>query len=245
MTTTTGTHPAQAFLAAVAAHLADLPDADRGALLEDLGMHLSALEEEPDERPVEVRLGPPAAYAAELRAAAGLPPAPRHGRLWSGAVSRTWWRSGTVVVREVRALLPQLLPAWWVLRGYLVVLLPSLLGVSSERDFPVPAPLGSHFLGSLLVLAAVVGSVALGRRSIARPLMALVVLADVLLMGAAVTLVLDAPHRLTVRHAVATPPPNLFSDSPLVTQHGPVTDVFAYTTGGRPLSSVLLYDQDG
>ena len=64
---------AQDFLGAVERELADLPAEDRSALLEDLALHLEALTTEDDDRPLAVRLGSPAAYAADLRAAAGLP----------------------------------------------------------------------------------------------------------------------------------------------------------------------------
>ena len=65
---------AQDYLAAVEHELADLPADDRSALLEDLALHLDALAaEDDDDRPMSVRLGAPAAYAADLRAAAGLP----------------------------------------------------------------------------------------------------------------------------------------------------------------------------
>ncbi len=65
----------------MAAHLASLrrlAETDRAELLDDLTQHLSevAAEEGP---PLDVRLGPPAAYSEELLAAAGLqsPDGPR------------------------------------------------------------------------------------------------------------------------------------------------------------------------
>ncbi|HWG94036.1 MAG TPA: hypothetical protein VNU66_07435 [Mycobacteriales bacterium] len=76
MTAPTTSPAAQRYLAEVAGELADLPVEERADLLEDLALHLAALDAEGDVRPVGVRLGTPAAYAAELRAAAGLPPAP-------------------------------------------------------------------------------------------------------------------------------------------------------------------------
>lgn len=237
---------AQTYLAAVAEELDDLPAADRAELLEDLTLHLSELTDELDERSLETRLGTAASYAAELRAAADLPPrAPGGLALPRRALAVVQRAAAARAVRETRTFLPQLLPGWWVLRGYLVVLLPSLAQVSATRDFPLPAPWGSHPLGMLLVLAAVLLSVALGRRRLPRPLLPVVVVADVVVALLALQVLASAPERLTVhryRTASATSP---FSDSPLVSTHGPVTDVYPFSLDGRPLTDVLLYDQDG
>jgi hypothetical protein len=64
------------YLARVRAALADLPPRTRDELLEDLPDHLAEIAAEGDE-PLESRLGPPQAYAAELRAAANLDTAGR------------------------------------------------------------------------------------------------------------------------------------------------------------------------
>ena len=143
MTAATGvSRQAQDYLAAVEHELADLSAEDRSALMEDLALHLEALTAEDDDRPLAVRLGPAAAYAADLRAAAGLPPR-------GGAAPAGDWRARVDAVlaspsfrrlgpagREVRRLLRELRPAWWVLRGYLVVLVPCLLGSDRLEDVP-------------------------------------------------------------------------------------------------------------
>jgi hypothetical protein len=100
-------------------------------LLEDLEDHLQEVAAEAG-GPLEERLGAPGTYAAELRASAGLPaPRPagrrragrrlgesrvarRLARVWGGAVAHP---AGAAVV----GFLPELGPAWWVLRGYLTV----------------------------------------------------------------------------------------------------------------------------
>jgi hypothetical protein len=186
-TTSSRTRQAQDYLAAVEHELADLPSEDRGDLVEDLAMHLEALAAEDDDRDVAVRLGTPATYAAELRAAAGLPArgagsrraAPGLRDRIDGIVASESFQRALPALREVRRLLVELRPAWWVLRGYLLVFVPSAV-LGDHRDFPVPSPLGSHLLGVLLVGAAVTGSVVLGRRAVQgpplrRPLRALVV----------------------------------------------------------------------
>lgn len=237
---------AQAYLAAVRAELADLAEPDRYELLEDLAMHLAAIEEERDERPLQVRLGPAAAYAEELRVAAGLPPRPRSDHGVAGQLRSIALRTRqTRWLREATAFVPQLLPAWWVARGYLLVLLPALVRVTSARDFPVPAPAGSHALGLLLVAVAVVLSVLIGRRRLPRLVVPLVLVVDVVLAVVALDVLASAPERLTVHETRVVAAANPFAESPLMTGHGPVTDIYPYTLDGKPLTDVLLYDQDG
>lgn len=252
------TRQAQDYLAAVEQELGDLNAEDRDALVEDLALHLEALAAEDDDRPLAVRLGEPAAYAADLRAAAGLParsaagdPASRGLQQWLARVRGTAaYRRARPVLRETRRLLADLRPAWWVLRGYLVVLLPSLLAHDDVRDFPVPAPAGSHVLGGLLVLAAVVGSVVLGRRSLSRPVAAVVAVAGAVLAGTTLVVVQSAAATVTALAAAHNPWPDPLPEAatgkyPLLSRHGPVTNVLPYAADGTPLEGVLLYDQDG
>ncbi len=238
---------AQEFLAAVQRELEDLPAEERGELLEDLEQHLLAVEADGDERSLTTRLGTATDYAAELRAAAGLPPreavarkrSPRLRRMLSDLLA-------TPFVLDTRAFVPTLKPAWWVLRGYLVVLLPCLWNVSGSRDFPFPAPLESKVLGVIAVLAAIIASVSIGRRRMPRPLAVLAIAVNVALLVAAFNLLHDAPWRLAQTQVVyAQGELSIFRDSPLATENGPVTDIYPYAADGTPLSGVLLYDQDG
>ncbi|MGY1801776.1 HAAS signaling domain-containing protein [Blastococcus sp. SYSU D00922] len=247
---TTVTRQAEDYLAAVEHELADLPAEDRSALLEDLALHLDAVTAEDDDRPVEVRLGPPAQYAADLRAAAGLPPRGGSAPRGDGPGDRLAAVRSAVApaAREVRRLLVELRPAWWVLRGYLVVLVPCLLGSDRLEDVPVPAPLHSHLLGVLLVVAAVAGSVLLGRRALPTVARVGLVAAGVLLVlvaaGAALDLRGDVRDGLSA--AAWTPGPPVPDETyPLLSRYGPVTDVLPYAADGTPLDGVLLYDQDG
>ena len=64
-----------AYMAAVRIELEDLEPAERDDLLDDLEQHLHEVAAE-EEGTLTDRLGPPAAYAAELRLSAGLPPTP-------------------------------------------------------------------------------------------------------------------------------------------------------------------------
>ncbi len=252
MTAPTTTSAAQRYLADVEAELADLPPEERAELLDDLAMHLVAVEEEQDDRPLAARLGSSADYAAELRAAAGLPPraavSARPTRAWAaGARTRIAQIGQQRWARELRTFVPSLRPAWWVLRGYLVVLVPSLQGIDGTRDFPVPAPWGSHLVGVLAVLVGVTASVALGQRRLPRLIAALVLLGNAVLLTATWAALLDAPGRLSSYRFTAIVEPALRSPEafPLTSVHGPVTNIFPYTAEGKPLTGVLLYDQDG
>jgi len=249
----------QDYLAAVEHELADLSAEDRSALLEDLALHLEALAAEDDDRPIAVRLGPPAAYAADLRAAAGLPARAAGLRMPTlGLQERLVAIRETAAFQRVRpalhatrGLLAELRPAWWVLRGYLLVLVPCLLKSDGVRDFPVPAPLGSHVLGLLLVVAAVAASVALGRRSFPRWIGACVVFGGLLLLSVGAVVGQHAWSGMAARAAAAddfawVPGPDVPSETyPLLSRYGPVTDVLPYAADGTPIEGVLLYDQDG
>jgi hypothetical protein len=237
---------ARDYLAAVEQELADLPAEDRSALLEDLALHLEALGAEDDDRPLAVRLGTPADYAADLRAAAGLPARPGGP---ASAPLRLRDRLARVpvapAVREVHRLLGELRPTWWVLRGYLVVLVPCLVERDGISDVPVPAPLDSHVLGGVLVVATVVASVALGRRILPRPVGALVGAGGVLLVLASFVIGEGAWSTVTSPAPVGQVPEAAVGDYPLLSRYGPVTDVFPYAADGTPLDNVLLFDQDG
>ncbi|MGY1856399.1 HAAS signaling domain-containing protein [Modestobacter sp. SYSU DS0290] len=243
----------QNYLVAVECELSDLPAEERGDLLEDLETHLASLAEEDDDRPIDVRLGSPVAYAAELRAAAGLPP--RDGARPSRdrtAELRRWVARAQAhpLGREVHRLQRELRPAWWVLRGYLLIAVPAAL--SGDWDFPFPAPLGSEALGVLLVPAAVAGSVWLGRRELSPRLRVPVLAGGALLALVAFFAVVDASPADSVDYGYAAeygyPTPvtdQAVGQYPLVSRYGPVTDVLPYAADGTPLEGVLLYDQDG
>lgn len=241
MTTPTLSSQARDYLTAVERELADLSVEERTDLLEDLALHLTAVEEEHDERTLSLRLGDPAAYAAELRTAAGLPS--RTVRRRRPSLRRI---TDIALVQEARAFVPQLAPGWWVLRGYLVVLLASLQHVSGSRDFPIPTPAGSRALGVGLVLLAVAASVAIGRRGGPLAARVLVIAVDVVIVALAFQVAATAPERLAL-HSVrlVDRTDESLRLSPLATRHGQVTNLFVYAADGTPLTDVLLYDQDG
>lgn len=237
------------YLDEVRAVLADLPEEERDELLDDLAVHLREVIAETDE-PLEQAVGSPTAFAAELRASAGLagPDRSRDGgrvaearRRLEGARRRA---EDTGPSRWVRALLPELVPGWWVLRGYLVVVILSVMGGNHHLPaFPVPNLFGSAVLGLAAVVAAVFASVGLGRRhrDEGKPRWATAV--DVLVVLGALLVVGTIRDHIGPQYVFseAVPMASGVVSHPDGTQ---ITNLFPYDQDGQ-LLGVLLYDQDG
>lgn len=153
---------------------------DAPEVLDDIGLDLVAF------------FGPPAEYAAELRAAAGLPPAAapdgtrglrpgvrRRVRALGASLAADWhagWQPVTSSPQwaSTAEFLRALTPAWWVLRGWVVATLVLAL-VAGYRVAVLPPDLSAR----VVVLLAVVVSVQWGRgrwlptrglRKVGRPL---------------------------------------------------------------------------
>lgn len=248
----------QDYAAAVRAALADLPARDREALLEDLDDHLAEVAAEPGMPSLEERLGTPEAYAAELRAAYGGRPAGGRTRLTgrmrdrsTGVVRRVHTRLlGLPPYRQAAGFAPELRPAWWVLRGYVVAL-------------AVLAPLGAPGLvpGDLaawvFTLAVVWGSVWLGRHArTGTPGWGRLLLAGVNVLVAVLVIATMADVPSTSSRSVSfdfgSPRPAVGPRMPagvyvetVATLNGEVYNIFPYAEDGTPLHNVRLYDQDG
>jgi hypothetical protein len=234
-----------AYAASVRTALSDLPTGQAEVLLEDLEDHLREIAAEAG-GPLAERLGPPEQYAQELRAAYGAThasarrqgPALRDLRRAVASVTESAW------YREFRAFLPELRPAWWVLRAYLVVLVLTAAFSPGYNLRPIPNPFSKRGLLEIVVAAiAIVLSVRLGRRN--RPLAGG---GRVLAIGANVAIALLA---LPVLVSMGTFPSGMIgyagqpAEQPLVTPSGLVTNIYVYSKDGKPLIDVLLYDQDG
>jgi hypothetical protein len=241
-----------AFVEQVRGHLADLGDDEREELTDGLAADL-AEQHAPGES-----LPDPAAYAAELRAAAGLPPAGPRRRPWVGQASTdlhalrsmflTWVDSGPQV-RAVWSVLTALRPAWWVLRAWIAVtMLDQLVG---PWEFVTLWPtLGVPLLGPFVLLVAVVVSVLIGQGRLwpgsgpDRPVLTRSIL--IALNGLAVVVPLtftgDGSHIATSSlYGQAAP-----VDRGAMRAGGDVvTNVYAYDASGAPLAGVQLFDQDG
>ncbi|MEV4757439.1 hypothetical protein AB0J86_20300 [Micromonospora sp. NPDC049559] len=230
----------------VRAALADLPPRVRDELLEDLPEHLTEVAAEADGALTE-RLGPPEAYAAELRAAAGVAAtrtAPTVDQRVATAVVTVRRRLREIdgrlgpVIGYARAsdFLRLLRPAWWVLRGYLVAM---VLAVFLSSQVGVLPRLGDSLVGGAMLLAGTVtGSIWLGRRSPGYrrwQKVALNVAAALLVLfglGSLVDLDRSAGGRMYEPAAID----NAYSN---------VQDVYVYDRQGRLLRDVRLFDQNG
>src|SRR5882762_2649196 len=156
------------YAAAVRAALAPLPDAERENLLEDLESHLEEVASE-SALPLRERLGAPEAYAEDLKSAYGadgVQAKPKQSRLIRDrSMALIHGVLGTGAYREMRALLPELRPGWWVLRAYLAVLILAFIFRDGGNLRPIPNPFSSHGLLQIVAtVIAIVISVRLGRR---------------------------------------------------------------------------------
>jgi hypothetical protein len=229
----------------VRAELADLPTEDVDDLTGGMEADLTELAAECG-GDLAGRLGSPRLYAAELRAAAGLPEraagaAPRRRPL--GAAVAQGRASFTVLteehswLRSVMAFLVSIRPAWWVLRGYLAAwaLWSFLLGMRGVGPQSV--------IGLTLALAAIIISVQLGRgwlRHVAmtRPLLLLGNATAVLVMLIAATAGV-ASGEPSFSTATDSPPPGVSLDGEQV------ANIYPYDSEGRRITGIRLFAQNG
>ena len=270
MTTTTDPDPtpgstvsadataAEAYLADVRRHLGGLDEGERDDLLDDLVAHVHEVSTH-DSRPLDEALGEPAAFAAELLATAGLmPDRPRGvGALMSSgaAIVRNRVRAATARVspalRTVRQhpsatatidFLPELRPAWWVARGWLLVVGFWLIGANTWGRYVLPEILGSTLLGVAAGIACAAASVHIARH---RPDWRLRHVVDALAVVAAVAFLVRGDD---LEPAGADVVEFSFPGDGAEVRHpdgSPITNIYAYDTAGEPLDDVRLFDQDG
>jgi len=233
-----------AYVREVRAELDDLPVEDIDDLTGGMEADLSELAAESGGDLIG-RLGSPRLYAAELRAAAGLPEratgtGPRRGQL-SRDVARarasfTMLTEQHPWLRSVAAFLVTLRPAWWVLRGYFAAwALWSLLG--GMRG------LRPHGVVQLaMALVAIVVSVQLGQgwlRQVAlrRPLL---VLANTTAVVVGLIASTAGATSGEVSYSTETNP------TPGVSLNGQqVGNIYPYDADGNRITGVWLFAQDG
>lgn len=220
-----------AYVAAVRAHLDDLDPGEVEELTEGLESDLADLAAEADD-PLVQRLGPPQAYADELRASAGLRPrGPRGSRpsVIDQLRRHPRWPA-------VAGFFVVLRPVWWVARA-LVAFVTYLIVLGG----------GLGLITLALLAVMVVVSVELGRGRWRRQtwLVPLVLIGNVvaaLALPFAVGTVLSSLGSRASGYepsATATVQPGLSSNGE------PVRNVFAYDRDGRPLTDVQLFDDQG
>lgn len=242
-----------AYVEAVRAALAGLPEEVREGLLEDLPEHLAEVVAD-DIGTLTDRLGPPAVYAAELLASAGYvgggfpdpPPPPRRaGRLRRaraslGARVRELDESSGPLFGRPKAsdFLAQLRPAWWVLRGYLVAMvLASALGDGSQIGL-LPRVGGSDLVALGMLATCVLASIWFGRRRfvLKRPLRLMHTVGTGILVVVALAGFSDADS------ASRTDP---YMNAGYSDPYNDVRDVFVYDREGNLVEGARLLDQEG
>lgn len=199
----------------------------------DLGERLA----EPGEGTLRDRVGEPAAYAAELRSAAGLPPraAVVEARESVGQRVSARWRQSSTQLLDVAPWLRDLRPLWWAARGFALAALPCLvLGV------------GIFWLGVLGALASVATGLLARHGRLAggwvAPVRIAVNLVAVILLPVALLLLVDGASR---RADVSSADPQYGSTAGLTNNGEQVTNLYAYDETGRRVDKVRLLDQNG
>jgi hypothetical protein len=237
------------YCAAVRAELADLPAAVRDDLLEDLPDHLAEVLAD-GEGTLRERLGEPAAYAAELRTAAGLDPVTAEsGGVHAGlshftqrmaeAARRFDLRAGRLVgFGRLAELRRALRPGWWVLRGWIVTVFISGAGHHDYDRELFPQLNGSHLLGGVALIAIVGASVWLGQRSLTFSVWprGLMVASSAAVAIWAVSALPGSFGGQSYAYVPASGPADGYPD---------VTDVYVYDQAGNPVNGARLFDQNG
>jgi hypothetical protein len=254
------------YAAEVRAQFADLPADESADLLEDLEDHLREVATE-DAGTLRERLGAPAAYARELRQAAGLPePGEGSGSGGPGAGSRPRrrlragarqamadaelrarrYRAG----REVLDYLPSLRPAWWVLRGWVAV---RILEAMTTAAHPwheitlIPQVGNSTFVGLVALLVAIPASVYAARQTVPdgwrrRAMGAGEGILVLFTIGMALSAIGNQGDYADTRSGVSY----VQQSRPGLVEDGkPISNLYVYDQNGKQLNGVFVYDQDG
>lgn len=212
------------------------------------------------------QFGPPDAYAAELRAAAGLEVGAaarpsgagsslvilarhltrvaRRGARWLRG--RAWWPTVVAGATTVR-------PLWWVVRGWVAYqVAASWWGPSGWSSAWIPSSTGGRLVLGVAILASLVLGTSTAWRSGGRR--ALVVTLDVLAALALLVTVPVVDANVAQVQADATANVNQRPQPPVVStrpQNGVVVDgmavsnLFVYDQEGNPLRDVQIYDDRG
>ena len=243
MTTSTVTPEIVTFAQGVRAALADLPADEVDDLTEGLEADLAEAYAEDLQR----ELPDPAAYAAELRLAAGLPV---RSKVKQGLLSglgdglRDTKRDIGIAIRRNPALagiadfLVTLRPAWWLVRAWVAYEVFALLGGS--RDSFVP----TEFVLWLVLAAFVVVSVQWGRGKWRfRGLAPAIVIGNVVAAVLLIPMISAADSSSSeVYYTDASEPQDLTG---VYLNGQPVTNIFGYGADGKLLKGIQLFDQDG
>jgi hypothetical protein len=242
------------YLAAVREALGDLGAEERDDLLVEV--EASLIETAGETGGLVARLGPAGDFAAELRASAGLPPAPAKPpetaphSLLDAVRASVGQLAADPRVRAVGRVGDELAPLWWLARAYIgVIAVTRIAGAGWSFSHPAVTRFGSpHLIGPVLVAAAV-GSIAVGlrhRRRRGRRVRRAAVAVNVALALVAV------PVGIHLAAVATAPAPRdaefvaIGQSTPGLNVDGrPITNIYPYTRGGRLLHDVLLFDGSG
>ncbi|MEQ6896171.1 hypothetical protein [Microbacterium sp. KR10-403] len=253
MTTTTApADPIAAFAAAVRTELRDLPADEVDDIVDGLE---SDLAEQAAEHGDGFELPDAAAYAAELRQAAGLPERPS-GMTARQALGAQLRSIGDRTVRGIRSsrigsglldFAVALRPIWWIARGWMLyVLVLLVLRVFLGLSVDVPIPMSGAAIAILVVMVVV--SIQWGRgrwRPWAWTRVGLIVVSTVtavmlpFVIGIAIGQVQSWQRDASAGYVYDQAPPGLAVDGQRV------RNIFAYDADGNPLTDVQLFDQNG
>lgn len=234
------------FAARVRAQLADLPADELEELTEGLEADLAEAYEEDLAR----ELPDPVAYAAELRAAAGLPLKEDQRSGLAGGLdslrqgASETWRDVDLALRRspvgrgVLDFLSVLQPVWWVVRAWVALWLVSAFFGSEAGVLPT-APF-SWVVLLVLVTVSVQWGRGLWRAPRLRPLL---VVGNVVAVVALLPVVVSAQSWESSTYEMAY----VDSGDPagISLDGSSVTNIYPYDAQGRPLTGVQLFDQDG
>ncbi|MCE0539036.1 hypothetical protein LWF15_26400 [Kineosporia rhizophila] len=242
------------YVAAVREALSDLEPEEieelTGGLEADLADALAESTALPDEL-----FGRPEVYAAELRAAAGLParvdepkPSPRRFSLLAEIDRRkqafVTWLDAQPIGPDVRAFGVTCLPLWWALRGYVVYqLIQVVSGVESW------APEG--IAGWLLCLVLMIASIEVGRRNLALRNRISIRLTRAANLATGIALFLGVASLLSWAQPVDSESETMagyveVSSNEGVLNNGElVRNIFPYDAEGNLLKDVQLFDDQG
>ncbi|MEO6116468.1 MAG: hypothetical protein ABIP33_08800 [Pseudolysinimonas sp.] len=246
------------FAAAVRAALSDLSPDEVDDLTDGLEADLTDRLAESDGQDAS-DLGDPAAYAEELRTAAGMPhrPALSHtgSTTWQGVVEalREAPREVAATFREFGAAHPSLArlrdfavslrPLWWLFRALVVTWL--VVNVATPGWWQ---PINGFTI--VVGIAALVLSVQFGRgkwlpfawmRGVLLALNIILILAAPFIVGALGNAVNDGAYAQSYPDESTVDQ----SGSGLTENGSQVSNIFAYDAQGTPLMNVQLFDQDG
>lgn len=257
MITTVARDDIHAFAVAVRSHLDDLPDDDVDELLDGLEADLS---DQAGEAGDGFALPDAGAYAAELRAAAGLPArdesAPRHRVTMTQWAVSTLQRANTALRSNALGAwtldtLVALRPVWWFVRAFVLYLaLVVLFGIPHptgydlvDRTLAVTSLPGAVLFGTLLLLSIQWGR---GRWAPAAWLRVVRTIVSALAAVAAPFLLIGAAGDARTLVMYPATADAVVPDAWGLSVDGQrVRNIYAYDAAGQPIEQVQLFDQDG